>query len=39
MSAYMVNKEHIDALVELAVSGPSNRPGGQYPGGGWRSGG
>ena len=39
MSACMVDREHIDALVECAIWGPSNRPGGSYPGGGWRSGG
>jgi hypothetical protein len=36
MSAYMVDREHIDALVELVVFGPGNRPVG-HPGGGWRS--
>ena len=37
MSAWMVNKQHIDALVHCAVWGP--RRGLEYPGDGWCSGG
>lgn len=35
MSAYIVSKHHIDALVELAHVGPSRAP--QYPGDGYYS--
>lgn len=37
MSAWMVNKEHIDALEHCAVWAP--RRGARYPGDGWCSGG
>src|SRR5437763_14932954 len=34
MSAFIVSKSHIDALVTLALHGPSDR-GPRYPGDGW----
>lgn len=36
MSAYVVETEHIDALVQLALSGPADRAP-RYPGDGWGS--
>src|SRR5215207_2079319 len=34
MSAYVVNRGHIDALVRVALEGPADR-GPKYPGDGW----
>lgn len=34
MSAYIVNKAHIDALLRVAIEGPADR-GPSYPGDGW----
>lgn len=36
MSAFIVSKAHIDAIVDVAANGPSGR-GPQYPGDGWYS--